>query len=121
MLMKYTFLFFLSVGLFSYSKQTSQADLIIHGGKIYTGEDSKPVVEAVAVKDDKILFAGAEQEVTKFRSDKTKIIDLQGKTMTSGFIEGHGHLLGLGFNELTLNLADVRSYEELVSKVKEAT
>ncbi len=40
--------------------------------------------------------------------------------MTPGFIEGHGHLFGLGYNELTLNLADIKSYDELVSKVKEA-
>src|SRR5260221_9820038 len=118
--MKYILYFFLLVGLFSCSKQNTQADLIIHGGKIYTADDNKTTVEAVAVKGDKIIFAGSEKEVEEFKNEKTKTIDLQGKTMTSGFIEGHGHLLGLGFKELTLNLADVKSYDELVSKVKEA-
>ncbi len=118
--MKYTSFLFLLVGLISCSTQNPQADLIIHGGKIYSVNDSNPIVEAVAVKGDKIIFAGTEKEAERFNNEKTLVIDLQGKTMTPGFIEGHGHLFGLGFNELTLNLADVKSYEELVSKVKDA-
>jgi len=70
------------------------------------------------VSGDKIIFAGSQLEAEKFRNDKTKSIDLQGKTMTPGFIEGHGHLFGLGFNELTLNLADIKSFDELVNKVR---
>ncbi len=118
--MKYISIVFLLVGPVSCSIQNQSADLIIHGGKIYTVEDNNPIVEAVAVKGDKIIFAGAEKEAEKFKNEKTQLIDLQGKTMTPGFIEGHGHLFGLGFNELTLNLADVKSYEALVDKVKEA-
>lgn len=40
--------------------------------------------------------------------------------MTPGFIEGHGHLMGVGYNELNLDLMDVTSYDELVERVKEA-
>src|SRR6185436_8012532 len=56
----------------------------------------------------------------KFKGDQTQEIDLLGKTMTPGFIEGHGHLMGLGYSELNLDLMYVKSYEELVAKVKEA-
>ncbi|MBI3482679.1 MAG: amidohydrolase [Bacteroidetes bacterium] len=94
--------------------------MIIRGGKIYTANDSQTEVEAVAVKGDKIIFTGRESDAEKFKNDQTKVIDLQGKTMTPGFIEGHGHLLGLGFQELTLNLADTKSYDELVERVKDA-
>jgi hypothetical protein len=118
--MKYFYCFLLIVGLFSCSKQPSQADLIIRGGKIYTVEEANSTVEAVAVKGDKIIFAGTEKEAEQYKNEKTQVIDLQGKTMTPGLIEGHGHLLGLGFSELTVNLAEVKSYEELVGKVKEA-
>jgi len=117
---KYFFFLALVVGLSACSKQELHADLIIHGGKIYTVEDNNPLVEAVAVKGDKIIFSGTEKEVEKFKTEKTEVIDLHGKTMTPGFIEGHGHLLGLGFSELTVNLAHVKSYEEMVDKVKEA-
>ena len=119
--MKRASYFFLVPFLLACSKHNPQADLIIHGGKIYTVDDSHPMVEAVAIEGDKIIFAGAEKEVEKLKNERTQIIDLQGKTMTPGFIEGHGHLLGLGFSELTVNLADVKSYDELVNEVKEAT
>lgn len=118
--MKYLFSVVLALCLFSCSEKKQPADLIIRGGKIYTGNDAQPEVEAVAVRGDKIIFAGKENEANELKNDQTKMIDLQGKTMTPGFIEGHGHLLGLGFQELTLNLADAKSYEEVVERVKGA-
>jgi len=54
--MKCIVLLFFFVGLFSCAEQSPQADLIIHGGKIYTVEDNNPIVEAVAVKEGKIIF-----------------------------------------------------------------
>jgi predicted amidohydrolase YtcJ len=96
------------------------ADMVIKGGTIYTMEPTSPTVEAVAVRGDKIVFSGSAAEAEKLISDNTRVIDLGGKTMTPGLIEGHGHIMGLGYNEMNLNLASVSSYEELVEKVKEA-
>jgi predicted amidohydrolase YtcJ len=119
--MKYFFAFLSLALLTTCSKNDSPADLIIHGGKIYTAEDSNPIVDAVAVRGDKIIFVGSKKEVEKFQDENTQLIDLGGKTMTPGLIEGHGHLFGLGFNELNVNLTDVKNYDELVAKIKEAT
>ena len=96
------------------------ADLVLLGGQIYTVDDNQPTVDAVVVTDGKIEYAGNEQEGRKYIGDKTKVIDLTGKTMTPGFIEGHGHLMGIGFNELNLDLMAVKTFEELVEKVKAA-
>jgi predicted amidohydrolase YtcJ len=112
----YAFLFLL---IFSCTTR-EPADLIILGGTIYTVNDDHPVVEAVAVRGDKIVFAGSEAEARKLANDNTQIIDLEGKVMTPGFIEGHGHFMGVGYNELNLDLMYVKSYDELVEKVKEA-
>src|SRR5215831_1582746 len=113
---KYFLIFFLFV-LLACSKNESPADLIIQGGKIYTAEANNPIVEAVAVRGDKIIFVGLKKDVEKFKGEKTQLIDLQGTTITPGLIEGHGHLFGLGFNELNVNLANVKNYEELVAKI----
>lgn len=112
--------FLLTVYLTGCSEKKTPADLIIRGGTIYTVEEGSPVVEAVAVSGDKIVFAGDLKDVSAYEGENTRIIDLQGKTMTPGFIEGHGHFMGLGYNELNLDLMSVTSYEELVKKVKEA-
>jgi len=102
------------------SEKETPADLIIRGGTIYTVEEGNLSVEAVAVSGDRIVYAGDLAGIKKFEGENTKIIDLQGKTMTPGFIEGHGHFMGLGYNELQLDLMNVTSYEELVQKVNEA-
>lgn len=117
--MKYAWLFFLGVLAQACSTKTP-ADLVIKGGTIYTVNDAAPQVEAVAVSKDRIIFAGNAVDVEKYIGDRTQVIDLQGKVMTPGFIEGHGHLMGLGYSELNLDLMNVKSYEELVDKVKEA-
>ncbi len=96
------------------------ADLVIYGGKIYTVNDMLPEVEAVAVVGDKITFTGTEEDVKKFIGKETQVIDLKGKIMAPGFIEGHGHFMGVGYNELNLDLMYIKSYDELIEKVKEA-
>ncbi|HRG08752.1 MAG TPA: amidohydrolase family protein, partial [Cyclobacteriaceae bacterium] len=87
---------------------------------IYTVETDNTTVEAVAVKGDTIVYAGDLAGLSKYEGEETKVIDLAGKTMTPGFIEGHGHFMGLGYNELNLDLMNITSYEEMVEKVKEA-
>lgn len=94
------------------------ADLVITGGTIYTMDTSQRVVEAVVVNADTIVFAGSSQAAREWIGDETKVIDLQGKTMIPGFIEGHGHFMGVGYNELDLDLSGVKSFEEIVERVK---
>lgn len=115
-----SFILFVGFGMFSCSEKKTPADVIIRGGTIYTAEDANPVVEAVAVVGDKIVYAGDLKNIATYEGENTRVIDLQGKTMTPGFIEGHGHIMGLGYNELNLDLMSVTSYEEMVEKVKEA-
>lgn len=109
-----------TVLLLSCEKKQEPADVVILGGTIYTVTDQNPVVEAVAVRADKIVFAGTEAEGRKYIGEKTSTFDLQGKIMTPGFIEGHGHIMGIGYNELNLDLMNVKSYDEMIEKVKEA-
>tara|TARA_R110002126_G_scaffold74363_3_gene185496 strand:+ start:15 stop:1598 length:1584 start_codon:yes stop_codon:yes gene_type:complete len=77
------------------------------------------MVEAVAVKDNTILFAGSLAEAEQYKNDQTQLLDLNGKTMTPGLIEGHGHFMGLGYNELNLDLNNTTSYQEIVDAVAE--
>ena len=118
--MKRYFLLLTIALFFSCAEKKSPADMIILGGKIYTADKSNPLVEAVAIEGDKIVYSGPLSGIEKFKDEETQIIDLQGKTMTPGFIESHGHIMGLGYNELNLDLMTVKSYDELVEKVKEA-
>ena len=95
------------------------ATMIIHGGTIYTVDSTQTTVEAVATKNNMILFAGSLVEAETYKNEQTKLIDLKGKTMTPGLIEGHGHFMGLGYNELRLDLMNTRSYQDIIDAVAE--
>ncbi|EON76646.1 hypothetical protein ADIS_3096 [Lunatimonas lonarensis] len=114
--------FFASILIIAISctSKTQQADTVFINGKIYTVEDQYPLVEAVAVRDGKILALGTNLEVLAYQGDATEIVDLAGKTMTPGLIESHAHLMDIGYNKLEIDLMYVTTYEELVEKVAEA-
>lgn len=116
--MRWIFWVFLAVA--AGCARRENADLIIHGGTIYTMDVRQPVVEAVAVRGTKILFAGRLSGAEAYRAKQTQSMDLEGKTLTPGLIEGHGHILGLGYNEMNLDLLHTTSFEEIVEKVREA-
>lgn len=98
-----------------------RADLIFSGGTIHTLSPAAPSAEAVAVKGERILAVGSRREVMKFRRPgHTRMIDLGGGTMTPGFTESHGHLLGLGYARLRLDLTRAASFDELVELVRRA-
>ena len=95
------------------------ATLVIKNGIIYTADDNHPTAKVIAVKDGIIVYVGEDE--SKISTDaNTKIIDLNGKTLTPGFIEGHGHILGIGYNEMNLDLINVKNYDELLDRVKAA-
>ncbi|MFT4741209.1 MAG: putative amidohydrolase YtcJ, partial [Marivirga sp.] len=102
------------------TEEKETATLLIHGGNIYTVDSTQATVEAVATKGNKILFAGSMAEAQNFKGDDTQVIDLQGKTMTPGLIEGHGHFMGLGYNELNIDLLNTTSYQEMIDAIAEA-
>ena len=100
------------------SGQVESADLILSNGTIYTVNDKQPVVQAIAVKGDKIIFAGANAELARYQSPTTRRIDLRGATVVPGLADSHYHLSGVGFREMTLNLEGTTSLDDFLTKVK---
>lgn len=100
--------------------RSEKADLVFKNGMVYTVDEEQPQVQAVAVKGDIIVFVGSDQDVEEWIGDNTRVIDLQGKMLTPGFIEGHGHIMGVGYNELNIDLLSTTSYEEIIQLVKDA-
>ena len=66
-------------------------DLIFFGGHIITMHEEDPLNEAVAIHNSKISSIGKKDEIMKLRTWKTKLVDLQGRTLMPGFIEAHCH------------------------------
>ena len=100
--------------------ESNKADLIIENGIIYTMNDLNPLIEAVAIKNGKIIGIGSKNDIKPFKSKNTKTLDLEGYTMTPGLIEGHGHFMGLGYSKMRLDLSTAANYNELVNMVADA-
>ncbi|HLF33384.1 MAG TPA: amidohydrolase family protein [Cyclobacteriaceae bacterium] len=95
------------------------ADLILINGNIYTVSESSPKLEAVAIRDGMIVEVGANEEILKTKSSLSKVIDLEGKTVIPGIIEGHGHFMSMGYNKMQVDLHDAGSFEELIHRLRE--
>ena len=68
-----------------------RADLILLNGRIFTSDSSRPQVEALAVRGERIQAVGNNEEIRKLAGEKTRVIDLSGKTVVPGFNDAHAH------------------------------
>ena len=98
----------------------TQADLILTHGKIVTLDPAHPEAEAIAAKGGRILAVGSSAAVKAFESPSARVIDLGGKLAIPGFIEGHGHFMGVGEAQMNLKLGNARNWDEIVAMVAEA-
>ena len=95
-----TVIFIAILGLASCNQKANQtsdaviADAIYFGGDILTMDgDSANYVEAIAIKDGKIVFVGSKVQADKMKGDSTSMNDLQGKTLLPGFLDAHSHYI----------------------------
>ena len=96
------------------------ADLVLRDGKIVTVDDANPEAQALAVRGDEIIAVGTNDEVAAYIGEMTQVIELDGQLAIPGFIEGHGHFLGVGNAQMQLRLMDTQNWEEVVSMVAAA-
>jgi hypothetical protein len=90
-------------------------ELLIRGGTIYTGLAQQPTAEVVLVQDGRIAYVGPASGLPEI--DYAETLDLQGATMFPGFTDGHAHLDGIGWRELTLNLEGSLSVAEAMARL----
>jgi len=101
------------------------ADAIYVGGHIVTVNDAQPTAEALAVKDGTILAVGDRADIEKsHKGATTKTIDLGGRTLAPGFVDGHAHFLGFGSQAVGANLlappdGTVNTIDDVVAKLQE--
>ena len=77
--------------LISINVSAQSAEIILTNGKIFTSDTAQLYVQALAIKGNKIIAVGSNASIEKTASDKTKRIDLVGKTVVPGFNDAHDH------------------------------
>ncbi len=73
-----------------------RADLVFTGGVVHTVDANNHIAEAVAVSDGRILAVGSNAEVTATAGPDTRHVELNGRSLTPGFIDAHQHFTGVG-------------------------
>ncbi|MEO8538112.1 MAG: amidohydrolase [bacterium] len=98
-----------------------RADLIFSNGVVHTVDAQNRVAEAVAVSDGRILAVGSNAQVEGSASSSTRRVDLNGRSLTPGFIDAHHHITGLGSGADGINckapgMGSIRALVEEVRK-----
>ncbi|HEY0601426.1 MAG TPA: amidohydrolase [Herpetosiphonaceae bacterium] len=93
-------------------------DLLFHGGAIYTLDPQQPQVEALLVRDDTIVAAGAAAEVREHLRPGYEDIALGGRAVVPGLTDAHIHLLWTGIHSQNVNLDGVRSLDEALEMIR---
>src|SRR6185437_15172294 len=94
------------------------ADIVFKNGNVYTANDNAPRAQAIAVKEDRIVFVGTNAAAQKLVGANTRVVDLKGNTVLPGFTDSHQHLSGVGQREMTLNLEGTTGLDDLLAKLK---
>ena len=79
-----------------FTPQQPAPDLILSNGKIITVDERFSIAQAVAIKGDRIVAVGTNQDITRLAGPGTRRIDLRGRAVTPGLIDNHMHLLRAG-------------------------
>ena len=95
------------------------ADLALINANVRTMNQRQPVAQAVAIRKNKIIKVGTNQEINQLISKGTKVISLDGKTVVPGLIDTHIHVADFGRCLLWLDLTSAESIKELQSLLKE--
>lgn len=104
--------------IFSCQQKPKSADLLLINATVYTANDALPKTEAIAVTDGRVTMVGTNQEIMAYKGDSTSVMDMNGKFIYPGFIEGHAHIMGVGANLINVDLMGAQSYDEVIEMVK---
>jgi len=99
--------------------QQAPADLVVVNARIYTADQTRPVAQALAVRDGRIVFVGSARAAEALAGPRTERWDLDGKTVIPGMVDAHVHLVGLGQALRIVDLNGTTSYDAVIARVAE--
>lgn len=122
MWLKKTLVLIIALGMLNFgcALAKEKADMILTNGTVLTIDAKDTKAEAVAVKDGRIIFVGTAAEAEKFKGDATKALDLSGKVLMPGMIDGHLHAPGTKLTELyRIDLNGILKEKETIETIAE--
>lgn len=99
------------------TRRALHPDLLLHGGQVLCMDRARSRASAVAVSGKRITAVGGD-DIAELAGPATRIIDLRGRTLLPGIIEGHVHAEWYGRDQLTLNFRHCKSKGELLELLR---
>jgi predicted amidohydrolase YtcJ len=101
-------------------QNNESADLIIINGHVATQDKSRSFVSAIAIKNGFFIATGTDKEILDYKNDKTKVIDVGGRTIIPGLNDSHLHIIRAGLNyNMELRWDGIPSLDEALRRVRE--
>lgn len=94
------------------------ADYLFQNGYVYTVDPGNPVSEAVAVKGSQIIFVGNSSDAEQYSGPETRIINLSGRMLMPGFIDGHNHIISGSLLKSGVKLTGSQTTLEIIQRIE---
>lgn len=101
------------------AQQPGPADFVLQNGKVVTLDSKGTIAQAVAVRDQKIVYVGDNQGVKVHTGPQTKVYDAQGRTVIPGLNETHVHATGVAQGEAVQPFRQLGSISEIQDWVRQ--
>src|SRR5512145_1992069 len=95
-------------------------NLILHNARIHVVDADGSTVEALAIKEDRIVATGSAAEVRRLASQQTRQVDLGGRTVIPGFFDGHPHMDTVAVKLARPSFEGVKSIDDVLDIVGKA-
>ncbi|HSQ05612.1 MAG TPA: amidohydrolase family protein, partial [Burkholderiales bacterium] len=94
------------------------ADMVLTNGKIITVDDRFTIAQAVAIKGQRIIAVGKNDDVAKLAAEGAKKIDLKGRAVIPGLIDNHAHWIRAAEHD-ELRLDGVTTRKEVLKRLSD--
>jgi predicted amidohydrolase YtcJ len=98
--------------------RAEEADLILHHGKIVTVDRDFSIRQALAVKGDRLIRVGTDEEVLTTRGPATAVFDLGGKMVLPGLIDSHTHPSDACMTEFDHPIPDMETIQDVLDYIR---
>ncbi|QDT35101.1 amidohydrolase [Thalassoglobus polymorphus] len=96
-------------------------DIVFVNGKIVTVDDDFSIAEAFAIEDDRIVGVGSNADILKLKTETSKVVDLQGRTVLPGLIDSHVHPTGASMFEFDHPVPVMETMDDVLQYIRERT
>jgi predicted amidohydrolase YtcJ len=96
----------------------AEADLILHHGKVITVDKQFSIQAALAIRGERILRLGSDEEVLRTRGPHTEVIDLAGKVVLPGLIDSHAHPADACMTEFDHPIPPMESIDDVLAYIR---